>query len=151
QLNNTQPVQATPPGRPAAPPRALDIKAFFGSFAGSGVADGEDTTYLGVTQRDLDVRIASGDGGGFTVTWTTVLRTSNDQPTRRRQTTMAFVPGPQQGIFRATDNGDPLKGEMISWANIRGNTLTLHQFSVLPDGRHEIQTYARTMSAMGME
>src|SRR4051812_19868720 len=61
QLNRAQPAQATPvPSRPAAPApsRSLDVKAFFGSFAGSGVADGEDTVYLGVTQRDLDVRIS---------------------------------------------------------------------------------------------
>ena len=29
--------------------------------------------------------------------------------------------------------------------------LTVHEFRVLPDGRHEIQTYARTLSGTGMD
>jgi hypothetical protein len=160
QLNSFQFAQATPaPGRaPAAPaPRAtqnLDIKAFAGSFAGSGIADGEDATYYGVTQRDLDVRITPAADGGFTIIWTTVLRQGGEAQNpivRRRATTMTFVPGPRQGMFRATDSGDALKGEMVSWARIARNTLTLYQFTILPDGRHEVQTYARTVSGSGMD
>jgi len=155
-----QPAQATPAPRRAAPPsttpapsRTLDIKAFAGSFAGSGVADSEDTTYLGVTQRDLDVRITAMADGGFTIAWTTVLRTGSDaQPViRRRATTMTFRPGPRSGLFTATDNGDPLQGGMLSWARISRSTLTIHQFSVREGGQHDIQTYARTLSGTGMD
>ena len=138
---------------PAASPRTVDIKAFFGSFAGSGVADGEDTTYYGVTQRDLDVRISAA-GDGFTVAWTTVLRSGGDMQNpniRRRATTMTFRPGPRPGLFTATDNGDPLQGGTTSWARLSRSTLTIYMFSVQEDGRHDVQTYARTLSGTGMD
>ena len=159
QLNPAQPAQATPAPRratapPAAPARALDLKAFLGSFSGSGIADGEDTVYLGVTQRDLDVRIAASSEGGFTVSWTTVLRVGGDAQkpeVRRRATTLTFRPGPRAGLFTATDNGDPLQGGMLSWARIQRSTLTIHQFSVREGGQHEIQTYARTLTGSGMD
>lgn len=139
---------------PAAPARNLDIKTFFGSFAGSGVADGDDTAYYGVTQRDLDVRISAAADGGFTVAWTTVLRAGGDMQNpniRRRATTMTFRPGPRPGLFTATDNGDPLRGGMTAWARLARSTLTIYLFSVQGDGRHEIQTYARTLSGTGMD
>jgi hypothetical protein len=158
QLSQAQPVQATPaPSRAPttrAPARNLDIKAFFGSFAGSGIADSEDIAYLGVTQRDLDVRIGPAEGGGVTIAWTTVVRsnTSNQNPeNRRRATTMTFMPGPRPGLFRAIDNSDPLNGGTLAWARIARDTLTVHLFSVQADGRHEIQTYARTLSGSGMD
>lgn len=146
---STTTAQTTP-----APPRNLDIKAFFGSFAGSGVADGDDTTYFGVTQRDLDVRISAAADNGFTVAWTTVLRAGGDMQNpniRRRATTMTFRPGPRPGIFTAAENGDPLRGGTISWARISRSTLTVYSFSVQDDGRHDMQTYARTLSGTGMD
>lgn len=159
QLNPSDSIQ-TPPPRPPLKPRApartappLKLAAFFGSFAGNGLADGDDNAYFGVTQRDLDVKISPAGDGGFTVAWTTVLREGGDPKApniRRRATSMDFAPGPRPGLFRAADNGDPLAGGMISWARISGDTLTIHQFTVLADGRHEIQTYARTLSGSGM-
>lgn len=159
QLNPSDSIRPAPP-RPSLKPRApsrkatpLKIAAFFGSFAGNGLADGDDVAYFGVTQRDLDVKISSAEDGGFSVAWTTVLRGGGDPKApnvRRRATTMSFAPGPRPGLFHATDNGDPLAGGMISWAHVSGNTLTIHQFDVLDDGRHEIQTYARTLSGGGM-
>ncbi len=143
-----------PAAAPTAPSRSLDIKAFFGSFAGSGVADGDDTAYYGVTQRDIDVRISAAADNGFTVAWTTVLRAGGDMQNpniRRRATTMTFRPGPRPGLFTATDNGDPLRGGTTSWARISRSTLTIYVFSVQEDGRHDIQTYARTLSGTGMD
>lgn len=137
ELYPSQPAQATPAPRRATPPsstpgRNLDIKAFAGSFSGSGMADSEDTTYLDVSQWDLDVRITVAADGGFTIGWTTGLRAGSDaQPVvRRRAISMTFRPGPRSGLFTATENGDPLQGGVLSWARISRNTLTVHQFSV---------------------
>jgi hypothetical protein len=160
QLGPAPPAPAPPAARrttgaaPAAPARTLDIRAFFGSFSGSGLADGEDTAYLGVTPRDLDVRIAATGENGFTVSWTTVLRVGGDAQNpevRRRATSLTFRPGPRPGLFTALDNGDPLQGGMLSWARISRSTLTIHQFSVRDGGQHEIQTYARTLTGSGMD
>ena len=160
QLNPSDSFQtqgARPTLKPKAPSRTaapLKLAAFFGTFAGNGVANGEDSAYFGVTQRDLDVVISRTGDGGFTVAWTTVLRTGGDPKApnvRRRSTTVTFAPGPRPGLFRATDNGDPLDGGMITWARVSGNTLVIQQFDVLADGRHEIQTYSRTLSGTGMK
>jgi hypothetical protein len=156
QLNRDQPQApaARPRPAPAAAPAAtrnLEIKAFFGSFAGSGLADAEDVSYLGVTQRDLDVRIAPAGEGGFSVAWTTVVRESSSAAPKRKATTMTFVPGPRPSVFRATDNGDPLAGGMVAWARVNRDTLNVYLFSVRDDGRHELQTYARTLSGTGMD
>lgn len=155
ELNSAQPV-APPPKRhrpPSSLEHALNIKAFFGTFTGSGLADGDDAAYFGVTQRDLDVKIAPTADGGFTVAWTTVLREGGDPKkpnVRKRATSMTFAPGPRPGLFHALDNGDPLAGGMISWARISRNTLVIRQLTVLEDGRHEVQTYERTLSGSGM-
>lgn len=155
ELNPTRSVEPSPSRRrpPSTLAHALDIKAFFGKFTGNGLADGADVAYFGVTQRDLDVKIAPAADGGFTVAWTTVLRAGGDPKKpkiRKRETSMAFVPGPRPGLFHALDNGDPLAGGMISWARISRNTLVIRQFTVLDDGRHELQTYERTLSGSGM-
>jgi hypothetical protein len=157
QLNPSQPAQAIPAPRRASPAptasRTLDIKAFFGGFSGSGVAETEDSAYLGVTQRDLDVRINAAGDGGFAISWTTVLRVGGDQKPdiRRRTISMTFRPGPRPGLFTATDNGDPLQGGMLSWARLSRSTLTIHQFSVRESGQHDVQTYARTLTGTGMD
>jgi hypothetical protein len=155
RLNNSDPVPPPPKQqRNARPPaHTLNIKAFFGSFSGSGLSEGEDATYFGVTDRDLDVRISATGDGGFSVAWTTVLREGGNPKApnvRRREATVAFAPSQHPGLFRATDNGDPLAGGVVSWAHVSGDTLTIQQFSVHADGRHEIQTYARTLAGSGM-
>ncbi len=159
-LNPSGSIQPAPPSaqprrkpRPARAEAPLNIEAFFGTFQGSGLADGDDVAYFGVTDRDLDVRIGPAVDRGFTVQWTTVLREGGSPKApkiRRRTATMTFAPGPNPGVYRAIENGDPLAGGIISWARISGHTLTIHQFTVTADGRHEIQTYARTLSGSGM-
>src|SRR5258708_10256075 len=156
QLNRSQPARAPPLRKP--PPstagRAVDIKAFFGRFAGGGFAEGDDAAYFGMTERDLDVQIAPAADGGFTLAWTTVLRQGGDPQApdvRRRTASMTFMPRPRAGLFQAADNSDPLAGGMISWAHISRTTLTVHQFGLLADGRHDVQTYARTLSPTGMD
>jgi hypothetical protein len=145
-------VRPSPAANAAAP--KLDIKAFYGSFGGKGFAEGGDAGYFGMTERDLDVRIEDAANGAFRVTWTTVLRDSSDPKLphlRRRQATLTFVPGASPGVYQASENGNPLSGGTVSWANITRTTLTVHQFTVLPDGRHDVQTYARTLSGSGMD
>ena len=95
------------------------------------------------------MRIAPSGAGGFTLTSTAVSKDGGK--VRRRSTTVTFRPAGQPGVFHAENNGDPLAGGVISWARIRRTTLLVYVFSVREDGRHELQTYARTISASGME
>jgi len=130
----------------------LSIAAFFGTFAGSGATTGADASIVGVTPRDLDVKIEPSGNGGFTATWTTVLQVGGPRgEVRRRTATQSFVPAGRPHQFRATDSGDPVKGEMLSWARIRRTTLYIYEMTVLEDGRYDMQVYARTLTGNGMQ
>ena len=65
----------------AAQAQDLTPAHFFGTFQGSGFAEDNDSIYFGTTVRDLDVIIAP-SGGGFNVTWTTIIRGGGDPSLR---------------------------------------------------------------------
>jgi len=140
-------------GAGAASAQDLPPAAFFGTFQGSGYAENRDSLYFGTTVRDLDVVIAP-MGGGFSVTWTTVIRGGGDpsKPNSRRKTqTVDFAPGGEAGVFRGTPSGDPLSGNPYIWARIEGRTLTVYIFNIVTGGAYEMQSYARTLSGQGMD
>lgn len=130
----------------------LDIKAFYGKYAGSGVANSEDSLYFAVTVRDTDVTIGPTQDG-FRVTWTTVIRQGGDPSkpnVRRRSTTVDFVQQVKLNQFVGKP-GDGLPPGGQAWARIINNTLTIYIFSVDEDGNYEIQSYARTLTGAGMD
>lgn len=131
----------------------VDIKAFYGKFAGAGVAQSEDSLYFGTTVRDTDVEIRPA-ADGFSVTWTTVLRQGGDPAkpdVRRRAATASFGATPKKNIFAGKENGDLMNGGTASWAVLKGNTLTIHMLAMAEDGGYEAQTYARTLTGEGMD
>lgn len=129
----------------------LPLKAFFGHFQGSGVAENQDSLYFGVTVRDVDVRIGP-DNGGFFVEWTSVIRGGGNpsQPDiRRRSQKMTFRPSSNPEVYHAEGSQDPL-GEGYGWAHIDGHTLVVNVLLVDTDGRYTVQTYDRTLKGTGM-
>ena len=142
-------VQAAPLGAQ----QSLSIAAFFGNWKGSAISTSELSIYFRLTERDLDVTIR-GAGGGFRVDWTTVQRQKGDpnQPdVRRKSSSLAFVPSRRPGIWREASSGDVLDGGTLSWARVKGNTLTVHRFVIDDQGGFEIQVYKRTLSGLGMD
>jgi len=130
----------------------LPINAFAGHFVGSGLARNALSEYFALTSRDLDVRIEPA-GEGFTLTWTTVLRQGGnpDAPDVRRKTaSLRFVPSGRGDIFRAEGSGDPLRGTPLTWARIRGQTLTVHMLHVDDDGSYTVLSWERTLTGNGM-
>ncbi|MFI4986286.1 MAG: hypothetical protein ACHQF3_02505 [Alphaproteobacteria bacterium] len=131
----------------------LSLKAFFGTYTGSGVADNKDSIYFGVTARDLDVVIHP-EGSGFSVAWTTVAHEGGDPAkpkTKRKEDRVVFVPGAAEGIWRAAEEPDPLSGNPYVWARIEGSSLFVYLLTVDVKGRYEMQRYVRTISGSGME
>ncbi len=131
----------------------LDIKAFFGTFQGGGVANDADSLYFGVTARDFDVQIAPA-GNGFEVKWTSVIRsggTPSKPDVRRKTSALTFAPTNRPGVWRASDSGDPVGGNNAAWARIGGNKLSVYLMVVLDDGRYELQQHDRTLTGQGME
>lgn len=126
---------------------------FYGTFQGSGFAEDKDSIYFGTTVRDLDVIIAP-SGGGFNVTWTTIIRGGGDpsKPNVRRKTqTVTFSATDKQNVFRGAPSGDPLSGNRYIWAKIEGNTMTVFIMTIGERGAYNMQSYARTLSGYGME
>lgn len=139
-------------GMPARAADDLPIEAFYGTFQGSGLARSDESDYFGLTMRDLDVTIGPAEGG-VSVSWTTVLRQGGDPSNpdiRRKSDSIVFVPSGRTGIYRGLRTGDPLKGDPLVWAYVRGQTLTVHSLVVLDGGDYVIQTYNRTLNDLGM-
>ncbi len=131
----------------------LTIKAFYGTYTGSGVAENKDSAYFGVTERDLDVVIHP-DGAGFSLAWTTVAHEGGDPAkpkVKRKQDQVAFVPGPAPGTWRIAEEPDPFSGAPVIWARIEGTSLIVNVLTIDPQGHAELQRYARTLSGGGME
>ncbi len=138
---------------PASAQQDLPIAAFFGTYEGGGVAENADSQYFAVTARDFDVVIGRAADGGFTVAWTTVIRGGGNpaQPNlRHRKATRSFAPVGTKGLFRAADSGDPLAGKPLSWARIKGQTLSIYELQIDQDGTFELTRYDRSVSGTGM-
>ncbi len=130
----------------------LAIEAFYGSWEGTGQAQMPDG-YFGLTARDLDVQIGP-KGNGFNVTWTTITHPGGDigrTESRRKSSSIDFVPGGRPGLFKAARQGDPLAGESYIWARIKGSTLTVYVLNIDQDGAYVIQSYDRTLTGFAME
>lgn len=131
----------------------LPIDAFYGHWSGGGVAESPDSLYFDMSARDFDVRIAP-SGAGFLVAWTTILRkggTPENPEFIKRSTELVFSPGSRPGIYEAAPAGNLLAGEPVSWARIEGSTLTTYTMVVADDGTYTVSSYARTVSAGGMD
>jgi hypothetical protein len=131
----------------------LSIKAFFGAYSGTGVAENKDSVFFGVTQRDFDVVIHP-EGAGFSLAWTTIAREGGDPDkpkVKRKQDQVSFVPGPVPGTWRTAAEPDPFSGAPVIWARIERTTLIVNVLTIDPQGRAELQRYARTISGGGMD
>lgn len=137
----------------SAATKPLPVEAFFGTFAGGGIARNADSVYFALTTRDFDVVIRP-HGDGFRIDWTSVIRAGGDPDkpdVRRRKTSKTLKPAGSSSVFHCTDSGDPLAGRELCWARIEKNTLSLHLMTVNKEGIYELQQYDRTLSGTGMK
>ena len=126
------------------------IADFFGHYVGNAMAKTEDSRYLGFEIRDLDVIIEGAENGGFVLSWTTIRR-QNGKEAKRTEQTMFFRPGFVPTVFGPEKQGDPAKGEDVSWARIEGDTLYTYLMAVSDKGDYELQIYTRRLTGNGME
>lgn len=139
------------------------IEKFYGSYVGSGSAQVLDA---GETEeRDLDVTIERFKDDGFTLKWITVVRGANGARTsddvKRREVEENFVPvedkenvfiiAPEGGLFQKSELPNPLLGEAVRWAAIKGNDMTVYSLAINQDGGSELQVYRRSLTEKGMD
>ncbi len=138
---------------PARAQADLPIEAFVGRYVGSGIARNDLSDYFGMTVRDLDVTITA-RGAGFTVAWTTVIRSGGDPDNpkvKRKSSSASFMATERYGVYRAAEQVNVLAGERLAWARITGHTLIVYSMVIAEDGSYELHQYNRTLSGLGME
>lgn len=135
-------------GAPAVKADPAPVAAFVGTFAGTGVAETFDNIYAPESVRDLDVTIAAA-GEGFSVTWTTVVRSAGGK-VKRKTETLDFTPTGAGSQYRNAEFSDPF-GVGLAWAGIEDQTLSIFVLNIDTDGGYQLQRYARTLTALGMD
>lgn len=132
----------------------VDLQIFFGEFEGEAVTDYDGE----LRERDLWVKVTPA-GGGFAVNWISVTKRANGT-LKRKEYSIEFLPTRRENIYRSGERKDlfgnsvpldPMKGDPYVWARVHEDTLTVHALHVLEDGGYEMQTYARTRIAEGLE
>ena len=131
------------------------IDDFYGAYLGHGAeepaagapGDMEKQT------RFSQVIIRPGDENGFSIEWATLKLKGDDIP--READTKSYVQNfraaGRPNLYRDVTSGDPNLGADMSWAVINGDTLSIVQISVGPDGGYFVTHYDRTLTAKGMD
>jgi hypothetical protein len=144
-----------------APSWAADreIEDFFGRYLGQGTVlkvDPGAPLHEPTQKRMSEVIIGPARGEeGFIITWSTLKSKPQGQPGASEadvktyhQTFRATRDG---DLFHDIRSGDPLKGQPTSWARIEGNTLSIFQVQMDPDGGYFVTQYDRTLTRRGMD
>jgi len=128
------------------------LQAFFGEYIGSTAEQDEP-------DRDLSVAIRPAADGDFQVQWTTVIH-RDDGRSKRKSYQIRFTPtarariyasAMRTNVFGGKSSLDPIQGEPLFWARIRGDTLTVNAFMITDDGGYSMQIYNRTLSPKGLQ
>ncbi len=146
----------------ASPAAGATLKDFFGTYV--GLAEVRDpTTGAEIQQRDMDIMIEPYERDGFRITWINVVKVDGrrDVPgVQRNVEEVRFKPAKGQGFyvevpaanpFREREETRPMQGDPVRWAAIEGNSLYVHSFVVLEDGRYELQVYERELTDRGID
>lgn len=130
-----------------------DLARFLGSYNGFGFAEDATGPFIN-TERDFELAITPVAPDGFKVAWLTVKRKGNDpnnlEAVVSRQSA-TFLPSATPGIYHGVSNGEPLAGDDLTWARLRGSYLTVYQFVIKSNGVPELHVYRRMLTAKGLE
>ena len=139
------------------------IENFAGTWRGAEVEIESPDGELVLEPADLDVQI-EGDGGGFQISWTGLVRKDGDAVERQkldaqftptdRPGVFAFAPGGTSllsRLFADPATGNPLAGQALLWARLAGQTLTVYSLAIDQHGGLELDRYARTLRDGGLD
>jgi hypothetical protein len=124
--------------------------AFYGRYQGSGFTHDPNAALFGLGARDLDVEIGPAEGGGFFVSWTTVMQSPGDKGSKTKSSKVVFVPSGRPGIYTGRPEGTTAATDGMSWASIGDRAMTVRLLHILDDGTYEVQTYQRSLTDDGM-
>ncbi|MBL9095427.1 MAG: hypothetical protein JNK07_00755 [Alphaproteobacteria bacterium] len=137
----------------AAAERTLDD--FYGTYLGHGSEEtvGGEAPKSKMTRFSQVIIRPAKDERGFTIEWSTLKLEGDELPKEADTKTyvQTFRGTERPNVFRDVTSGDPNLGADASWAVINGDTLSIVQVSVAPDGNYFVVHYDRTLTAMGMD
>ena len=140
----------------AAPAVAADrkIQDFVGVYLGHGGEEhaGDAEKQLG-TSRFSQVIIRPAAENGFSIEWSTLKLKGDELPgsADTKSYTQTFRATDKPNVFRDITSGDLNLNQDTSWAVISGDTLSIVQVSVGPDGGYFVTHYDRTLTEKGMD
>ena len=140
---------------PAPSPRAepAGMKELLGVFVGR--AEEQNAADGSPEQRDIDMEITPYQDDGLKVSWTnvTLVEGRRDLPgVKRRRDEITLVPAPDRSFFLAGVGYDPFKdreepnpieGDPLRWSVVADQSLAIYSFTILEDGRYELQISRR--------
>jgi hypothetical protein len=132
---------------------AETIKDFEGHYVGIGVTRvTQQKGSVAARDRDLDVVVIAGKDGGFSLSWKTVYlyRWTKSEKSKRRFSSLTFVPADKKNVWRAKRSGDPLAGRAMIWARLEGKVLSVYVVAADPAGGLATAIYERTLTKTGM-
>ncbi len=133
---------------------------FFGVYV--GVAQVMDATGQSVAERHLDLEIKPEKPDGFETTniVLTLVDGRRDLPGVRRNVIRSAFSHEEDGLYLVSERGslfskkkvpDPIAGDVLRWARIKGDTLSTLSFAIELDGRYELQIAERTLTDKGLD
>jgi hypothetical protein len=139
----------------AASAQAADrkISDFFGVYLGHGEADASAGGQAKETRfSQVLIRPAAAEKG-FTIEWSTLKLKGDELPSTAdtKTYTQTFGVADKPNQFRDVTSGDVNLNQDASWAVISGDTLSIVQVSVAPDGGYFVTHYDRTLTPKGLE
>jgi hypothetical protein len=138
----------------AAMAQDLAISAFKGDWQGNAISESNVSVNFPITSRDIDVSIQPVENGDFTITWRTLLRQKGSPESPKealKETTLTFVKTDQVNVWKNSKGGDLYAGDMISWARLEKQTLTVYVMTISETGDYDMQIYRRTLNGINME
>ena len=129
------------------------VADFVGVYLGHGEADASS----GGQEKEkrfsqVVIRPAPAEKG-FTIEWSTLKLKGDELPSTAdtKTYTQTFRATDKPNQFRDITSGDLNLNQDTSWAVITGDTLSIVQVSVAPDGSYYVTHYDRSLTAKGMD
>lgn len=147
-------------GPAAAQPKSA-LKDLMGVYLGRVTVRDLDTQKT--EERDIDVEVRPFERNGFRIRWTNVTLVDgrrNVPGVKRRVSELAFRPArggafyveaPQVDVFVEREETTPMGGDPVRWAVHDAAGLHVYSFTILDDGRYELQSYSRRRTATGID
>lgn len=135
------------------------IEDFYGRYLGQGTvlrSDPGAPLHEPAQKRMSEVIIGPARGeDGFIITWSTLRAKGHGAPGASEADVKTYhqtFHATQDGsVYTDVTSGDPLKGQPSSWARIVGNTLSIFQVQMDPEGGYFLTQYDRTLTARGLD